>query len=353
LRIDETLGALNSLGRSQGVRSLIIIDALNESSNPRIWAKRLPGILKKLEDYSHIGICVSCRSGYEELVIPESADEEMVEYTHGGFRDVEYDAVRKFFDAHGIEHSSIPVLKHEFQVPLFLKLFCENLERQGQSRISHGPEGLSEIFEGYIDGINDRLWRRLEYDPSDNKVREAVDALAREMAERGEGTKRLPKNNAKEIVNESLPRRRYPESLYRHILSEGVISEVVPFEENTGESVRFSYDKFADHMLAQQYLGLYVEDDFGEAISDNEDLQEIFENPNLYVGLVQAFAIHLPEQQEVEIFEYLNSEEILNPFIKSLGWRDPESLIDSNGELKERVEDIRSRLILTCPDELV
>jgi hypothetical protein len=336
---EEFLSALDSLGRSRGVRSLMMIDALNESSDPRIWARRLPGILKKLEDYSHIGICVSCRSGYEELVIPESADEEMVEYTHGGFRDVEYNAVRKFFDAHGIEHSSIPVLKREFQVPLFLKLFCENLERQGQSRISHGPEGLSQIFEGYIDGVDDRLWRRLEYDPSDNKVRKAVDALAREMAERGEGTKRLPKNEAKKIVNGFLTGRRYPESLYRHILSEGVISEVVPFEEDASESVRFSYDKFADHMLAQQYIDLYVEDDFGEAISDNEDLQEIFENPNLYAGLVQAFAIHLPEQEGVEIFEFLDSEEILKPFIKSLGWRDPETLTDSNGKLKERVED--------------
>ncbi|WP_435078716.1 HNH endonuclease [Halococcus sp. AFM35] len=336
---EEFLGALDSLGRSRGVRSLMMIDALNESSDPRIWARRLPGILKKLQDYSHIGICVSCRSGYEELVIPESADEEMVEYTHGGFRDVEYGAVRKFFDAHGIEHSSIPVLKREFQVPLFLKLFCENLERQGQSRISHGPEGLSQIFEGYIDGVDDRLWRRLEYDPSDDKVRKAVDALAREMAERGEGTKRLPKDEAKKIVNGFLPGRRYPESLYRHILSEGVISEVVPFEEDASESVRFSYDKFADHMLAQQYLDLYVEDDFGEAISDNEDLQEIFENPNLYAGLIQAFAIHLPEQGGVEIFEYLGSEKILKPFIKSLGWRDPETLTDSNGKLKERVED--------------
>ena len=336
---EEFLGALDSLGRSQGVRSLIMIDALNESPDPRIWARRLPGILKKLERYSHIGICVSCRSGYEEIVIPESADEEMVEYTHGGFRDVEYDAVRKFFDAHGIEHSSIPVLKREFQIPLFLKLFCQNLERQGQSRVSHGPEGLSQIFGGYIDGVHDRLWWRLEYDPSDNKVRKAVDALAREMAEQGEATKRLPKDEAKEIVNEILPGRRYPESLYRHTLSEGVISEVVPFEEDASESVRFSYDKFADHMLAQQYIDLYVEDDFGEAISDNEDLQEIFENPNLYAGLIQAFAIHLPEQEGMEIFEFLESEAILTPFIRSLGWRNPETLTDSNGKLKEGVSD--------------
>jgi len=336
---EDFLSALNSLGKSRGVRSLIMIDALNESPDPRIWARQLPGILRKLEDYPHIGLCISCRTGYEELVIPDSIDEKIVESRHGGFRDVEYEAVRKFFDEHRIEHSSIPVLKREFQVPLFLKLFCENLERQGQSRISHGPEGLTEIFEGYIDGVNDRLWRRLEYDPSDNKVQKAVEALAREMAERGEGTKHLPKEKAKEIVNDFLPGRRYPDRLYRHILSEGVISEVVPFEEDANESVRFSYDKFADHMLAQQYLDLYVEDDFGEAVSKNENLQEIFDNPNLYPGLIQAFAIHLPEQEGAEIFEYFDSNEILTPFIKSLAWRDPETLTDAASGIKEEIKE--------------
>lgn len=337
---EDFLSALNSLGKSRGVRSLIMIDALNESPDPRVWARQLPGILQKLEDYPYIGICVSCRTGYEDLVIPDSIGEnEIIETRHGGFRDVEYDAVRKFFDAHGIEHSSIPVLKREFQVPLFLKLFCENLERRGQSRVSHGPEGLTQIFEGYINGVNDRLWRRLDYDPSENKVRQAVDALAREMAEGGEGTKRLPKNRAKRIVNELLPGRRYSESLYRHILSEGVISEVVPFDEDASESVRFSYDKFADHMLAQQYLDLYVEGDFGEAVSESDALQEIFSNSNLYPGLIQAFAIHLPEQEDIEIFQFLDSDKILTPFIKSLGWRDPETLSDSEGRLTQEMEE--------------
>lgn len=336
---EDFLGVLNSLGESRGVRSLLMIDALNESPDPRVWARQLPGILKKLEDYPYIGICVSCRTGYEELVIPDNIEEQIVETRHGGFRDVEYDAVRKFFDEHGIEHSSIPVLKREFQVPLFLKLFCENLERHGQSRISHGPEGLTQIFEGYINGVNDRLWRRLDYDPGENKVRKAVDALAREMADEGEGTKRLPKNRAKDIVNDVLPGRRYSESLYRHILSEGVISEVVPFEENASESVRFSYDKFADHMLAQQYLNLYVDDDFGEAVAENKNLQDIFNNLNLYSDLIKAFAIHLPEQEGVEIFEYLDSDEILTLFIKSLRWRDPETLTDADGGLKEEVEE--------------
>jgi hypothetical protein len=92
-------------------------------------------------------------------------------------------------------------------------------------------------------------------------------------------------------------------------------------------------------MLAQQYLDLYVEDDFGEAVSENENLQEIFNNPNLHADLIQAFAIHLPEQEGEEIFEYLDSDEILTPFIKSLGWRDPETLTGSDGGLKEEVEE--------------
>lgn len=336
---EEFLGALDSFGESCGVRSLLMIDALNESPDPRIWNSRLPGLLKKLESYPHIGLCVSCRSGYEDLVIPSSIGDDLVEYWHYGFYEVEYEAVRKFFDEHGIEHSSIPVLQREFRVPLFLKLFCENLENQGQSRISHGPEGLSEIFEGYIDGINERLRWQLDYDPRANLVRRSVEALAREMAERGEGTKRLPKEEAKDIVDDFLSGTSYSESLYGNILSEGLISEVVnPIGDDVSEAVRFSYDKFADHMLAQQYLELYVDGDFEQALAE-EELQEIFENPEQYAGLIQAFAVHLPEREGVEVFEFIDSDEMFKPFIRSLGWRDSQSITDSDGELKENIQE--------------
>ncbi|WP_089777503.1 NACHT domain-containing protein [Haloferax massiliensis] len=337
---EEFLGALDSFGESRGVRSLLMIDALNESPDPRIWNSRLPGLLKKLDSYPHIGLCVSCRSGYEDLVIPSSIGDGLVESRHYGFHEVEYEAVRKFFDEHSIEHSSIPVLQREFRVPLFLKLFCENLENQGKSRVSHGPEGLSEIFEGYIDGINERLRWRLDYDPRANLVKRSVEALAREMAERGKGTKRLPKEVAKEIVDDIFSGTSYSESLYGNILSEGLISEVVnPIGGDVSEAVRFSYDKFADHMLAQQYLKIYVDGDFEQALAEEEELQKIFESPKQYPGLIQAFAIHLPEQEGVEVFEFIDSEEVLKPFIKSLGWRHPQSLTGSDGELKEDIEE--------------
>lgn len=213
------------------------------------------------------------------------------------------------------------------------------MKSRGQSRVSHGPEGISEIFEGYIDAVHDRLCHRLDYDRSDNKVRKAVEALAREMAKKGEGTKRLPRGEAKEIVDDLLPGKTYSESLYRNILSEGVISEVVPFEEDAEEAVRLSYDKFAEHKIAQQYLELYVDNDIEEALSETEELQEIFENPDLYAGLIQALAIHLPERKDVEIFDFADSEDILNPFVKSLAWRNPETLTYSDGELSEEVED--------------
>ncbi|MFP9192765.1 NACHT domain-containing protein [Natrialbaceae archaeon A-CW1-1] len=337
---EEFLGALDSFGESRGVRSLLMIDALNESPDTRIWKSRLPGLLKKLESYPHIGICVSCRSGYEDLVIPSSIGDDLVKSWHYGFYEVEYEAVRKFFDEHRIEHSSIPILQREFRVPLFLKLFCENLESQGQSRVSHGPEGLSEIFDGYIDGVNERLRWQLDYDPRSNLVRQSMEALAREMAEQGEGTKWLPKEEAKDIVDDFLPGKSYSESLYGNILSEGVISEVVnPVGDELSESVRFSYDKFSDHMLAQQYLELYVDDDFEQALAEEEELQEIFENPEQYAGLIQAFAVHLPEQEGVEVFKFIESEEIFKPFIQSLGWRDPQSLTNSDGALKEEIEE--------------
>ena len=77
----------------------------------------------------------------------------------------------------------------------------------------------------------------------------------------------------------------------------------------------------------------------GLALSETEELKEIFENPELYAGLIQALSIHLPEQKDAAIFDFIDSEDILNPFIKSLAWRNPDTLTDSDGEFSEEIED--------------
>lgn len=90
----------------------------------------------------------------------------------------------------------------------------------------------------------------MDCDPSDSKARKAAETSAREMAKKGEGMKRLPRSETREIIDDLLPERTCSESSYKNILSKGVISEVVPLEEGAEEVIRFFYDKFAGHKIA-------------------------------------------------------------------------------------------------------
>ena len=68
---DDFLDALEAAGRAYGCRILILIDALDEEEEA-LWVKHLAGMLSALAGNPWVGIAVSVRSSYEELVIPES-----------------------------------------------------------------------------------------------------------------------------------------------------------------------------------------------------------------------------------------------------------------------------------------
>lgn len=108
---EQFLGAMDAAAQASGARALIMIDALNEGEGQKIWTKYLAGMLAQLERYPRIGMAVSVRSSYEEVIVPaqlRSAD-QMVREQHRGFEEHEYEAANRFFTHFGIE-PSVPLL---------------------------------------------------------------------------------------------------------------------------------------------------------------------------------------------------------------------------------------------------
>jgi hypothetical protein len=58
------------------------------------------------------------------------------------------------------------LLHPEFQNPLFLKLFCEGLEKRGLKQVPDGYQGISAIIENYLEGVEEKLEQpdELDYD---------------------------------------------------------------------------------------------------------------------------------------------------------------------------------------------
>ena len=115
---------------------------------------------------------------------------------HRGFADDTYAALERFCEHYGLDFPATPLLRPEFDSPLFLKTLCQGLNHRGVRRIPVGAEGVSRVFEGYIDAIDTELATRLDYDPQGRIVARALDAVALEFIE--EGTSWLPRQRVQE-----------------------------------------------------------------------------------------------------------------------------------------------------------
>jgi len=339
---DEFIGALEAAAQANNCRVLVFIDALNEGDGNRLWSRFLPGMLTKLAQSQWLGVCVSVRSCYEQLVIPRALDETRIaRIEHTGFADRAYNAAAKFFAHFGIEPST-PLLLPEFDNPLFLKLFCRSLRNAPLSRVPSGLRGITAIFRFFVESIDDKLARpeALDYDPRSRVVVRAVEHLADEMAKRK--SDRLPLEEAKSIVNGLLPREGHEGSLFRHLESEGVLTTVPDFPRqgeagNWTERVRFTYQRFSDHLITQRLLKRYLDKrNPNESFSKRRTLGKLVKDERACCanrGIIEALAIQLPETAGTELPHVAPHLAELRPvreaFVQGIVWRDPRSFTDA------------------------
>jgi hypothetical protein len=223
LSAEEFVGAVEAAAQAAGCRALVLIDAINEGSGRLIWPSHLAAFLAHLERSPWIGVLLSVRSSYEEMIVPEDVRARTVQVTHDGFAGHEYDATRTFFVHYGLELPSTPLLTPEFRNPLFLKILCRGLNTKGERRLPRGFHGITVVFDLYLSAINDRLASALGFNPRDALVRRALEAFAKALVDFGERWLTLAK--AEEVVNALLPGREFERSLYRGLVVEGVLVE--------------------------------------------------------------------------------------------------------------------------------
>src|SRR5690606_34582429 len=137
----------------------------------------------------------------------------------------EYEASKIFFTNYGIDLPSIPLLHPEFQNPLFLKLFCEGLNKSGHTRIPDGLQGISSIINFFIDSSNEKLHKpsQLDYSRHINVVKKAIDALMAEKLERN--LRYIEYERAYSICEEILKKYSSKRHLVDELISEGVLSK--------------------------------------------------------------------------------------------------------------------------------
>ena len=375
------VGALEAAAQASGSRALVLVDALNEGNGRKIWPANLSAFLLRLEKSPWIGVVVSVRSSYEDVVIPEDVQGKAVHLTHYGFEDQVYDAALAYFSYYGIEFPSAPLLQPEFSNPLFLKTICKGLHDRGEKRIPRGFQGITAVFELYLESINSRLAKGLDYDPRDNLVRAALDKLSEVLLE--SGNRWLSRPRAEEVVDEIFPSNGLSRSLYHGLVNEGVIVEERGWwaTDSPEEVVFVSYDRFTDHIIADLLLRSGP-DKWRNLVVGTARIKQIWrstkaafrglvefpkpkqrfpgraglallqrEGPNLPQGLIEALCVIVPEQTGQElprlVPKLLDSPTIGDALLKSIVWRRLESFSEETLEVFNEL--LESRKIWADP----
>lgn len=336
---DGFLQALDAVSQATRSRAIIFVDALNESEDRTVWKNRLAGILTTLSRYPRVGLAASVRTSYERAVVPDGlVPDRLVRETHYGFADNEFQATRTFFDHYGLERPSVPLLVPEFQNPLFLKLFCQGLSNQNLTRVPPGLKGITAIFDFFVESVNEKLSAPdvLDFDESSHPVQRAVRQLSRLMADRSSTW--LPREETRETINGILPREGYEGSLFRHLISEGILAEnLFPGEDGDwSESVHFSYERFSDHLVAEYLLEEHLDkSDPSRSFAGDRPLGSLLEDERACWrnrGLIEALSVQVPETVGKELIELvprtINYQLVCESFVDSLLWRDPDSITE-------------------------
>lgn len=323
---EDFVGALEAAAQAANCRALFVIDAINEGAGQLIWPSHLAAFLVHLERSPWVGVVLSIRSPFEEIIIPAGVRTGATTVTHHGFIDCEYDATKVFFLHYDLELPSTPLLAPEFRNPLFLKTLCQGLCGKGERRLPRGFSGITAVFDLYIGAINERVASSIGFDARVPLLRQALESVADEIVSSGRNC--LTLEQAKKIVNDHLPGRDFERSLYRSLVVEGALVEITQKRDASMEVVvLLGYERFSDHLAAKTLLDRHLdEDDPSSAFAQGGPLAFLSDKKtNVPPGLLEALSIQIPERTGKELMAIapncVHVWGMAEAFRRSLVWR--------------------------------
>ncbi len=326
------LSALDSIGEMQKERFILAIDALNEGEGKSLWNNHLNGFIELVSQYSNIGLVISVRDSYEEIIFKQlnsNNQNKLCYIKHLGFDNKEFEAIQIFFPYYGLQLPNIPLLNPEFSNPLYLKLFCESLRNQGRTCIPKGQEGLNQIIKSYLEGVEKRICEQIEQDVGSHLVQRAIDVISSLQLEGSQirldylRTKRSIRDELKEDIAESDAKK-----FLDYLIKENVITRYA-YANRDEEYVDFNYERVGDYQKANLILkNIHNKDDFIQWLNIEQG-KALYNRVSYDRGIWEALSVLLPERFDFEVFEVLDCTKDSFWFeivVENLFWRLPETI---------------------------
>ena len=256
--MEQVLGAIDAAGEASGSRALIVIDALNEGAHREDWHSYISSFLTDVAEYKNIAVLLSCRSTYLRYILPDDSvlhADRLVRIEHPGFRGHEHRAAERYLSQQGISKPSSPMLAPEFTNPLFLKTCCKALKASQKTAFPKGFNGITRLFEFYVQSIEETVAKQKPYSPHEGIVEGALLDFASKLFP-GHLTG-MSMRKARDLINTHDTYLNKGDALFDILLHEGVLAEEISYQGNERGKpiVRFTYERFSDHFVAQLNKG--------------------------------------------------------------------------------------------------
>ena len=350
--IEDVLGALDAAGEASGTSTVVFIDAINEGPHRLQWFERFSGVINDVAKFPNLALAISCRSSFEDKLVPAQViGNECIRVVHQGFRGREHKAAEIYLSKRGIAKPTAPITTPEFSNPLFVKTCANALLQAGTKSWPKGHQGAKRLFELYLTSLESIIARKRNISVASKVCSKSLKAIARAMfPDRLFG---VPYSEAAKIVNEFDESRVADDSLLDALIREGALAdEILPHylanAEHTDDfAVRFTYERFCDHFVAEMLLESI--DDPAEIFVESAPLANVSKHNSFYTlrGILTALSIIVPEQYAVELYDLLPpsakqiGEAAQFAFARGLGRRVPSSFSKRTLEL---FNELRPRL---------
>ncbi len=138
---ESLISVMDEKGELVGEDAIIFIDAINESKSRDAWKNGINRIIATLEQYSHVKLVISLRTGFEELTLSQSVLDkknsgDIAMIRHTGLADESPMRIYEFLSNCGIPFSPEYYLHSEMTNPLFLTWFCNTYSGEEQGLLT-------------------------------------------------------------------------------------------------------------------------------------------------------------------------------------------------------------------------
>lgn len=315
---DNLLDALECKAKIQKSRVLILIDALNESKEIKLWNEYLSSFLNSIKKRKWIGCALSIRKEYSnDLEIHEDINEIISKVTLEGFKYNTQEAILQYFDYYHLPVNNIQLFHHEFYNPLFLKLYCETISND---RTINDLNGLINLFDAYLKSINKKLSSIYKYSKDINLVEDVLLKLIEKGIYHGlkfEETYKLLLNFLKDYNLQA--------NFLNSLIDEGLL---IRFKWGDIDSVHITFQLLADYLNVEYLLKSNNYDNFCNSFTKDSESREI-QHPNIEFldkEILNMLSIYMPEKFGKEFYSIISENlkeeyDIIESFVYSLKWR--------------------------------